>query len=260
MKYPKRVTLLTAAFLLLAGLAPAASTAAQTESTDYWASAVRFPDGSAIITRGDTGAVTVTKGEAQSVTSSPAVPAYSTPDGFHLYGNNRYSWYSYQSQWILDDLLHIVNGSTTIVGRVETAFNEYIYGSTTSHRWKITMKSIYLWGPIYNYDFEYWCGVNIPNADDYTCNTHSSGSPHGYDAEWIYSGTGNMDSPWIYSIGSADTQYAKYPMIETTISWANATPQAKIKMRGWDVRWYAKSPRTGVAAGYSMAPVTGTGY
>jgi hypothetical protein len=311
--------------LALAFIVRPAAAAATTD--DYWGVSIEFPDGSSILTRTDTGEVTVYPDSSGNTTTSMAAegstgvsvgdpvvvansttsttmdytppdaapngmapedsttscgspcgttdnssdtssqsgitPAYSTPDGFHLYGNNRVNWFIYDSAWVDNTLEHYYDGSWHVIGRVRTMFDEYLPGGGSRY-WRMRLHSLYMGGPAYNFQYEYWCGVNVPNQSDWTCNTKEKNAD-GYDANYVaFDEWGDETHWWWYSFGSGEKNYRKFPMIETHVDWPGyeQAGQARIKMRGWDIKWYTNNPDPGYAQANSwlISPVTGTGY
>lgn len=251
---------------LTAGFAAVTVPASAAPRQTYYETEVRFADGSSLLTRLDTGAETATAssngqpGAATSAAEDNSVVSRdpnavttmtSTPDGFHLYGTNTTAHgYIYNSD-VLATLLHRISGGTnTTIGQVNVGFKEYLNGGS-SIRWQITPKATFRYGPPYSFAYEYWCGVNKPNANDVTCATDDS-TADPYADDTIVSETVGNESYTLYkAFGSGYGSNAKFPMLALHVKWPGYPVEVIERFRGWDIRKYS-----GV---WQMSPVSGTG-
>lgn len=145
-----------------------------------------------------------------------------------------------------------VSGSCTTLARVDDRIKEYLYGGS-SIRWKITPSTLYRFGDPYSVEFEYWCGVNLPDASDITCRTDdSTADASGVEYQLASSYVGNASYSITPSFGSGHATRAKFPMVEMRTTWPGYGLQVVVRFRGWDIRRY-----DGV---WKMAPISGTGY
>lgn len=180
----------------------------------------------------------------------PVISAVSyTPTGYKLFGTRAAGeYYLYKSTRLRTDLY---SGNDVWQGTYEVWLDQNLRGDTT---WRITAGSRRVSGSIsYNHAYEYWCGINIPNARDLTCGSDDpSASP--YRSESV-DYVGWSHSPYFNaSFGRLYDNRAKFPMLRNEISlWYGGWKlKAEAKFRGWDIRWNGNEWR--------LANASGTGY
>lgn len=253
--------------LLVTGAAASPAAPATTAESEWYQTEVVFGDGSSLITRVDTGSVSTTPADDDSApseaqqaaedgsvttTGEPVVePSTATPRGYTLHGNNKIDDYHYRSDKGLAKLDRCNNGECTVQASVKVQLKETLNGGS-SHRWTLGLHTDHASGNPYAFSYDYYCGVNVPNETDWTCETRDATADGHYSDDPVHSSTGTYNRDLSRDFGVHETSRTKFPMVAYHISWPGFSPVVHIKYRGWDIRRYS-----GV---WKLAPATGTGH
>ncbi|MFF7333296.1 hypothetical protein [Streptomyces sp. NPDC008150] len=234
---------------------------------EYYQTEVEFGDGSSLVTRLDTGHVSTTpssngsvSNEAQQAAKDGSVNTTTnsrvtdsrtaTPQGYTLHGNKKTDSYHYRSDLGAAKLDRCTNGRCTVQGTVQVQLKQTMNGGS-SHRWTLGLLADHRAGVPYAFGYDYYCGVNVPNAADWTCGTHDATADGNNSAHPVNGSTSTYKHDLNRDFGAHETNRTKFPMVGYHVSWPGYPANVNIRYRGWDVRRYS-----GV---WKLAPATGTG-
>ncbi|MBD0742656.1 hypothetical protein [Streptomyces sp. CBMA152] len=232
----------------------------------YYQTEMGFGDGSALVTRVDTGQVTTTPARNGSTRSEAAraaadgsvtttdgrvvEPHTDTPRGYTLQGNNKIDDYHYRSDMGVAKLDRCVNGRCNVEALVRIQMKETLFGGS-SRRWAVGLFTQYWAGDPYSFSYDYYCGVNVPNDTDWTCETKDATADGHHSEAPVYASRGTYAYDLNRGFGVNESTRVKFPMVGYHISWPGYSPVVTVKYRGWDVRNYSGT--------WKLAPATGTG-
>ncbi|KQY55805.1 hypothetical protein ASD11_14980 [Aeromicrobium sp. Root495] len=179
--------------------------------------------------------------ESPDATDQPFTTMSATPGGYTLFGGTRKSAYVYQSRDMEHDLNRCVitssGESCTLKGSVASNFKQTMTGGASAfwtmraHTWRIT-------GPSYGATYKYYCGIDVNNGSDYTCNEVDDDAPKAYGPETF---AVKSKSSVIESWGHRFPFYARnkrpFPMVKIAVSWPGYGTTVHIRYRGWDIAW-----------------------
>ncbi|MDP3969362.1 MAG: hypothetical protein Q8Q02_13920 [Nocardioides sp.] len=188
----------------------------------------------------------------------PVPQPATTPRGFKLYGGDESNvtpyGYVYTSDKIYVGLLKCKSSGHCVgYARVRIQMKETLNGGD-SHYWAIRANTWWVYGPSYDADATYWCGVNIPNGTDFTCKTGDETASSSAVAQVIATASqGNGKTTFNKSFGTYYYRYAKFPMIRFDVDWICicGVGSEYRNFRGWDIKEYNDVRK--------MAPESGTG-
>ncbi|MFI7337227.1 hypothetical protein ACIBUY_04720 [Streptomyces sp. NPDC050085] len=260
------VCALTAALALAGPVTGQPVRADDTPQGEWYQTEVEFGDGSALITRLDTGGMRTTPArgggmpsEAQqaiedgSITTTRSLAPEArtdTPNGYTLHGNHRTDRYHYRSDEGLAKLDRCQNGECTVKASVKVQLKQTLHGGS-SHRWTLGLHTRHWTGDAYSFSYDYYCGVNVPRASDWTCETKDATADGHHFAAPVHASTGTYNHDLNRDFGAHETSRTKFPMVAYHVSWPGYPAVVNVKYRGWDIRRYA-----GV---WKLAPASGTG-
>ncbi|MFG2296576.1 hypothetical protein [Streptomyces sp. NPDC048603] len=227
---------------------------------------VEFGDGSSLITRLDTGNVTITPARSGSSPSDAQQAAQDgsvtttngperelrtvTPRGYSLHGNNKADSFHYKSDSGMAKLDRCDNGRCTVKASVKVQLKQTLHGGS-SHRWTLGLLTDHWSGDPYSFSYDYYCGVSVPNETDWTCDTNDATANGHHSDDPVRGSTGTYAHDLNRDFGAHEADRTKFPMVAYHISWPGYPPVVHVKYRGWDIRRYS-----GV---WKLAPATGTG-
>lgn len=175
-------------------------------------------------------------GAVANATDSPVSVFSSTPGGYKVRGGKRRTPYLYTSDEYKHRLRRVKQGTDTVLGTVGSKLEQKLNGGN-SVRWNVTAKTIYRGGKGYSAQFEYFCGIDVNNGDDYTCDevddvaTRQDG-PKTFASKTAYDASITKS----YRFSSARNK-KPFPMVKIAVYWPGYGVTSEGKYRGWDVAY-----------------------
>ncbi|WP_405931084.1 hypothetical protein [Streptomyces sp. NBC_00827] len=163
------------------------------------------------------------------------VPQADTPNGYKLRKGTRSTDYVYKSADVYAIEANCNSSGCRPVQQVKLAIKEYVRGRTSKY-WEITFYgSRWSGSSQFHMDYNYECGVNIPNASDETCSTWRRDGAQGHG-----SGVAVNKQKIVKKFGSTAV-VTKFPMVNLLVTFADGSKaigddgKPGEKFRGWDV-------------------------
>lgn len=177
----------------------------------------------------------------ENATDAPVSLFSATPDGFKIRGGGRKTAYWYQSSYWYHELWRTSKGTRVKIGSVRSRLNQHLNGGD-SVKWKMHVEADYISGKSYSAKYEYWCGIDVNNREDYTCDEVDDKAQKHFGPERFAAAKVGDSSVTKWHRFSGATNKRPFPMVKVSISWPGYGVTTIGKMRGWDIVYSDNTP------------------
>ena len=95
--------------------------------------------------------------------------------------------------------------------------------------------------PAYSAKYEYWCGIDVNNGNDYTCDVVDDDAARHYGPVTFATSRRSNDTYSKSHRFSSARSKRPFPMVKVSINWPGYGVTVHGKMRGWDIAYSTTS-------------------